>query len=70
MKRNLLAASLLVALSPFASAQMAQGTFFTYQGNLTASGHPASGTFDMTFALYESARRPSWARPRWAHRSR
>jgi len=55
MKRNLLAASLLAALSPFASAQTPQGTFFTYQGNLTASGQPANGNFDITFKLFQSS---------------
>jgi hypothetical protein len=44
---------LLSALSmrPFA---FAQGTAFTYQGQLGAAGGPAGGTFDLTFALYDS----------------
>ena len=30
----------------------AQGTAFTYQGRLNSSGNPASGTYDLTFALF------------------
>ena len=32
----------------------AQGTAFTYQGQLNDSGSPASGSYDLTFALYNS----------------
>jgi hypothetical protein len=53
MKRTLLAASLLLALSTTYADP--QPTAFTYQGNLTASGQPANGTFDLTFKLFGSA---------------
>ena len=33
----------------------AQGTAFTYQGQLNDNGSPAGGSFDLTFALYNSA---------------
>jgi hypothetical protein len=32
----------------------AQGTSFTYQGRLNDSGSPAGGSYDLTFALYNS----------------
>jgi hypothetical protein len=56
MKRTLLAAALLIAL-PYANTttHAAQSTAFTYQGNLSASGHPASGSFDLTFTLFNAA---------------
>jgi hypothetical protein len=56
MKRTLLAASLLLSLShAFAgNPTTPQSTAFTYQGNLTASGQPANGNFDMTFKLFDS----------------
>ena len=43
-------------LSP-ATAQ-AQGTAFTYQGWLNASGSPANGSYDLRFALYDSSDQP------------
>jgi hypothetical protein len=55
MKRNLLAASMLVGLSSIAAhAQTAQDSAFTYQGNLTANGQPANGDFDLTFKLFDN----------------
>ena len=33
---------------------MAQGTAFTYQGQLTDSGTPASGLFDLRFSIYDA----------------
>ncbi len=53
MKRLLFAASLLFSLS-FAHADP-QTTAFTYQGNLTANGAPANGTFNLTFKLFDAA---------------
>ena len=53
MKRSLLAASLLLALS--AAHANPQTTAFTYQGNLTSNGQPANGTFDLTFNLFKVA---------------
>jgi hypothetical protein len=54
MKRHFLATSLLVALAHHATASTLQDTAFTYQGNLTASGQPANGTFDLTFKLFDA----------------
>lgn len=53
MKRSLLAATLLSFFS-VASAS-SQTTAFTYQGNLTENGQPATGDFDLTFALFNDA---------------
>jgi hypothetical protein len=33
----------------------AQGTAFTYQGRLTDAGQPANGSYDMTFALFNTS---------------
>ena len=52
MKRRLLAACLVVAMS--AAAAEPQSTAFTYQGYLTANGQPANGTFDLTFKLFDA----------------
>jgi hypothetical protein len=38
-----------------AGSLQAQGTVFTYQGRLNDGGSPASGNYDLTFALYNSA---------------
>jgi hypothetical protein len=54
MKRHFLATSLLIALAHHATASTLQDTAFTYQGNLTASGQPANGTFDLTFKLFDA----------------
>ena len=32
----------------------AQGTAFTYQGQLSSGGNPANGSYDLTFSLYNS----------------
>ena len=37
------------------SAAQAQGTAFTYQGQLQSSGSPANGAYDFQFALYDAA---------------
>jgi hypothetical protein len=42
----------LLALILIASAVRAQTTTFTYQGRLTDSGSPASGNYDLQFALF------------------
>src|SRR3954454_3284382 len=34
---------------------LAQGTAFTYQGRLNAGASPANGSYDLTFALYNTA---------------
>src|SRR5260221_181087 len=40
--------SLLTCVTP----AFAQGTAFTYQGQLNDGGNPANGSYDLTFALY------------------
>jgi hypothetical protein len=47
---RVLALLTLVTLQ-FSNAQ-AQGTAFTYQGQLSSSGSPANGNYDLTFTLY------------------
>jgi hypothetical protein len=49
--------NLLIALASLAGVfhLAAQGTAFTYQGSLTDSGAPANGSYDLTFALYNSS---------------
>jgi hypothetical protein len=44
---------ILIALGATGSLH-AQGTAFTYQGRLNNGGNPASGNYDLTFALYGS----------------
>ena len=46
----LTAAALLTAWT----SASAQGTAFTYQGQLSASGGPAGGNYDFTFALFNN----------------
>jgi hypothetical protein len=47
----------LAALSMWAATTsgFAQGTAFTYQGELLQGGSPATGTYDFTFALFTAA---------------
>jgi Collagen triple helix repeat (20 copies) len=54
MKRTLLAASLMLSVS-LSYAGTPQSGAFTYQGQLSASGSPANGNYDMTFALFDAA---------------
>jgi hypothetical protein len=56
MKNNV---PLLVALAALVSfiatpAAFAQGTAFTYQGQLQDGGNPASGTYNLTFTLFNT----------------
>ena len=52
---KLLAALLLLStLNHPRSTALAQGANFTYQGRLNASGSPANGLYDLTFALYNT----------------
>jgi Chaperone of endosialidase len=39
----------------FAMPGFAQGTAFTYQGQLQNNGSPANGNYDLTFALFDAA---------------
>jgi hypothetical protein len=50
---SLVAAAALIAWP--AAAQTPLGTSFTYQGRLTDAGNPASGTYDLQFALFDAA---------------
>lgn len=50
----IVATVLLLATHVLAASPAAQSTAFTYQGNLSASGHPASGNFDLTFKLFDA----------------
>src|SRR5690349_8717027 len=43
---------LLSALEPL--ALLAQGTAFTYQGQLNNNGSPANGSFDLQFTLFNT----------------
>jgi hypothetical protein len=52
MKRIALAA-LLLLLAHAGYSTTPQSTAFTYQGNLSASGLPASGNFDLSFSLFD-----------------
>ena len=38
----------------FANLALAQGTAFTYQGQLQNNGSPASGTYNLTFSLFNT----------------
>ena len=52
---GLVALLLLSILVHPPSTLFAQGTAFTYQGQLTDGGGPASGTYDLRFALYDAS---------------
>jgi len=43
--------SLLISIKP----ALAQGTAFTYQGQLQNNGSPASGTYNLTFSLFNAS---------------
>src|SRR5213593_1274434 len=47
--------ALLATLNSQLSTLHAQGPAFTYQGRLTDAGSPASGLYDLTFALFDAA---------------
>src|SRR5262245_13740889 len=56
MKRSLLAAACWVYCVPMLSgAQTPLGSAFTYQGELSNGGSPASGWHDLRFRLYDGA---------------
>jgi len=45
----------LSVLSPQLSTGLAQGTAFTYQGRLTDTGQPASGSYDLIFGVFNAS---------------
>src|SRR5215472_13255802 len=45
---------LLSTLNTQLSTAFAQPTAFIYQGQLNSSANPANGTYDLTFALFDS----------------
>ena len=47
--------AMLVLLSESLLAATTQSTVFTYQGVLSASGHPADGNYDLVFKLFDAA---------------
>lgn len=51
---GLLALLVAVTQAPAASARTPEGTSFTYQGRLTESGTPASGSYDLSFVLFDA----------------
>ena len=58
MKNNLIAVWLLTlfgTVNSQISNLHAQGTAFSYQGRLNTSGSPASGRYDLTFALFSAS---------------
>src|SRR5208283_4758127 len=54
VKHLLIALVLLSALNPQFSTAFAQGTAFTYQGQLQNNGSLASGTYNLTFTLFNN----------------
>ena len=46
--------ALLSTLNYPLSTSYAQGTAFTYQGRLDSGGSPASGIYDLRFAIYDA----------------
>jgi hypothetical protein len=51
-QRSLIILWLFAALFIQLSTAHAQGTAFTYQGQLANNGYPANGTYDLSFALF------------------
>src|SRR5450631_2932597 len=49
---KLIALALLALLTLNSQSAFAQGTAFTYEGQLQDNGSPASGTYNLTFALF------------------
>ncbi|HEX5219292.1 MAG TPA: tail fiber domain-containing protein [Verrucomicrobiae bacterium] len=55
IRPSLLRALLVLAVFHFQFATFAQGTAFTYQGRLNDDATPASGIYDLRFAIYDLA---------------
>ncbi len=53
-RQILILAVALYGLFTVVDAAFAQGTAFTYEGQLSASGSPANGNYDFTFALFST----------------
>jgi len=49
-----IALAVLSTLNSLLSTASAQGTAFTYQGQLVSGGSPANGSFDLTFSLFNT----------------
>ena len=58
IQHPLLALALLSTLNLQSSTASAQGTAFNYQGRLNDNGSPASGIYDLRFAIYDSTNGP------------
>ena len=58
IQRNLAALALLSAFGLLPSALRGQGTAFSYQGRLNDGGSPATGIYDLRFAIYDSTNGP------------
>ena len=54
IQHTLLALALLSTFNLQPPACLAQGTAFTYQGQLQNNGSPASGTYNLTFSLFNT----------------
>jgi hypothetical protein len=54
IKPLLIVLTLLSTLNSQFSTAFAQGTAFTYQGRLNSGGSPASGTYNLTFSLFNT----------------
>jgi hypothetical protein len=52
VQNSLTRVALLLIFTLLPLATWAEGTAFTYQGQLRSDGNPASGTYDLTFTLY------------------
>src|SRR5271169_6408101 len=54
IQRGFVVFLLLTTLHSHLSAVFAQGTAFTYQGKLDSGGSPTSGTYNLTFTLFNT----------------
>lgn len=54
-KIKFLFAAVALGVLIIAESAFAQGTAFTYQGRLNSGGTPASGSYDLTFALFSDS---------------
>ena len=44
----------LLSFTSYLSTGLAQGTAFTYRGRLNDDANPASGIYDLRFAIYDA----------------